>query len=382
MTYPLHLNDIQAIQQSKHALEHLYAKNKNLYIDLFFHEEDVAIKDDVTSLLLTGILKRVKNKYRANVQVFSLSGKFICTDFLFSIHRIKNNRFVRRIDDVWPILPYESPYLAKKAIVQQGDYVLDLATGSGIIAIFCADKAKKVIATDINPRAIHYAKFNAILNNVENKIEFRGGDSFAPLKREKFDLIIWNGPTLAVPKTDGKYPIYCDGGEDGLRFTRTFIQDAPKHLTPKGRMQWLDPSLGTKEIPESLNMLTTAWKNKKFKIIYQRRVKPTNYWATLDFLDKKMYTPTKNLPARPLWTKPVTEKEIRTWTDNLRRKQYTHIHAGMYMVYPAKTFSVQTTELKRKVFKAMNRLPKEYHQLSHTTIKTQLRICENYEKIE
>ncbi|MBI4057811.1 methyltransferase, partial [Candidatus Microgenomates bacterium] len=197
-------------------------------------------------------MKRVGKGYRANVQIFPLSGMFICTDFVVSIHKMKKNRFVRSKDDVWAMFAYESPYIAKKVMVRKGDRVLDLATGSGVIAIFCAKKAKRVIATDINPKALHYAKFNATLNNVENKIEFRAGNLFKPVKKLKFDLIVWNGPTLSVPNAPEKYPIYCFGGIDGLAFTRRFIEESPKYLMKKGRMQWLDSSISTEKEPESL----------------------------------------------------------------------------------------------------------------------------------
>ena len=57
-----------------------------------------------------------------------------------------------------------------------------------------------MIATDINPKAINYAHFNAILNGVEEKMDFRVGDLFAPVKGMKFDLIIWNGTNSGNPK--------------------------------------------------------------------------------------------------------------------------------------------------------------------------------------
>src|SRR3989344_9291415 len=259
------LKNKSLVKSCKPILEEFYKRYKREYIGIFLHQKDIEFREiDLMPLVEAGILKKVRNKFRANVQVFPLSGKFICTDFMLNTHNIRNGKFVRNKDDVWAILAYESPYIAKKAIVENGDVVLDLATGSGIIALFCADKAKKVVATDINPKALHYAKFNAILNNLEDKIEFRLGNMFAPIKNMKFDLIIWNGPTLAVPNIKKKYPIYCFGGADGLNFTRKFIKRAPKYLSKRGKMQWLDPSLGTNTEPESLKIIKQEWKNRKF----------------------------------------------------------------------------------------------------------------------
>lgn len=373
------LKNKELIRSCKPVLQAIYQKSKKKYIELFFHEKDVELDGfDVEPLVKTGIIRKVGSKYRANVQVFPLSGKFICTDFLFSIHRIKNGRFVRRRDDVWAILPYESPYIAKKSIVEKDDVVLDLATGSGIIAIFSAEKAKKVIATDINPKAINYARFNAILNGLEHKIEFRTGDMFEPVRGMKFDLIIWNGPTISVPDAREKYPIYCFGGPDGLEFTKRFIEEAPQYLTQKGKMQWLDPSIGSASNPESLEIIKREWKNRKYMVVYVKRTEPSDLFKTIKYLDKRMiYEPLRG-PKRPLWTKPITAEEYQSWLAFLKAHEYTHIHAGMYRVYPDTRFRIVKTVARKMVFKRMNQLPEEWHFLSYQRILQLLKICESY----
>ena len=263
------LKDKELIKSCKPILQKLYNKHKKEYIDLFFYEKNLTFKNvDVIPLIKTGILKKIKNKLRANVQVFPLSGRFICTDFNYSANRKVGKTYTTQKDGVWGILPEETPVMAKKAIVKKGDVVLDLATGSGMIGIFCAEKAKKVIVTDINPKAINYAKFNAILNGVDKKMDFRVGDLFSAVKGTKFDLIIWNGPTVAVPETPKKYPVYSYGGMDGAEFTRKFIDEAFNHLKPKGRLQWYDCAVGTKEMPVSMDYLRKEWKDKKIKVVF------------------------------------------------------------------------------------------------------------------
>jgi release factor glutamine methyltransferase len=373
----------KVIRSCRQVLEELYRKSKRKYIEIFFHEKDVEIDKlnvDISPLLKTGIVRKVGGRIRANVQVFPLSGKFICTDFLFSIHRVRNGRFVRRRDDVWAILPYESPYIAKKAIVERGDVVLDLATGSGIIALFCAEKAERVVATDINPKAIKYAKFNAILNNLEEKIEFKIGDLFEPVRGMKFDLIIFNGPTIAVPNAPEKYPLYCFGGPDGLQFTKRFIKEAPYYLTKKGKMQWLEPSIGTIEEPESLKIIRKEWKDKKFKVIYVKRAGPDDLFKVIRYIDKRLwYEPIDPKIKRPLWIKPLTKEEYINWISFLRRNGYTHIYSGMYKVYSDRKFKIIKIDERKKLFKRMNYLSlNEYHFLSYSRILQLLKICESY----
>ncbi len=367
------------IRSCKPILEELYKKYRRKYIELFFHEKDIAFnKFDLSPLVKCKILRKVNGKYRPNVQVFPLSGKFICTDFIISSHRIKNSKYVRRRDDVWGILAYESPYIAKKAMVKKGDLVLDMATGSGIIALFCAEKAKKVIATDINPRAINFATFNAILNGLESKIEFRLGDMFKPISGMKFNLIIWNGPTISTPGGKEKNPIYCYGGASGNVFTKKFINESPKYLKRNGRMQWLDPSLGTEKEPETIRFIKENWKIKPFKIIYEDRVGADDLFKVIKYTDKKLVEDPYNGIKCSLSTRYITREDYEKWIDFLKRNNYTHIYALMVIVQKNKNFRIRKVVPKKILFRYMNYLPMEWHMLGYGRINQLIKICENY----
>jgi release factor glutamine methyltransferase len=81
--------------------------------------------------------------------------------------------------------------------------VLDMGTGSGVCAVFCARHARRVVAVDINSAAVRCATINALMNRVEHKIEARHGDLFAPVPDERFDLILFNPPFLrGIPRDD------------------------------------------------------------------------------------------------------------------------------------------------------------------------------------
>jgi SAM-dependent methyltransferase len=116
-------------------------------------------------------------------------------------------------------------YLVDHLDIPKGGVVLDLCTGSGIIALFAAKKAGKVIATDINPRALAMAHFNARINHVDKKIEFRQGDMFNPVEGLLFDLII------ASPPYQGKKSWISE-----KRLTEAILKNADKHLRPKGSL--------------------------------------------------------------------------------------------------------------------------------------------------
>jgi release factor glutamine methyltransferase len=88
-------------------------------------------------------------------------------------------------------------------VVGQHAEVLDMGTGSGICAVFAARYVRRVVAVDINAAAARCAAVNALLNNIEERIETRHGDLFAPVAGERFDLILFNPPFLVgEPRND------------------------------------------------------------------------------------------------------------------------------------------------------------------------------------
>lgn len=77
---------------------------------------------------------------------------------------------------------------------------LDMGTGCGICAVFTADLGYRVVGVDINPFAVRCAKANILLNNLEDAVEIRQGDLFAPVSGRTFDLVLFNPPFYrAIP---------------------------------------------------------------------------------------------------------------------------------------------------------------------------------------
>ncbi|MSS76627.1 MAG: peptide chain release factor N(5)-glutamine methyltransferase [Methyloglobulus sp.] len=76
--------------------------------------------------------------------------------------------------------------------------IIDLGTGSGIIAITLAAERPhiNVSATDISPTALHIAKMNAAKHKVEH-IQFYQSNWFDSVPDGKFDLIVSNPPYLS-----------------------------------------------------------------------------------------------------------------------------------------------------------------------------------------
>lgn len=115
---------------------------------------------------------------------------------------------------------------------------LDLGTGCGVQALHLATHSDRVVATDVNQRALAMARFNAALNDVDDKIDVRDGSFFAPVAGERFDLIATNPPFVISPAT-GERLVYRDSGLPGDQVVEHIVRNAPDHLADGGWCQVL-----------------------------------------------------------------------------------------------------------------------------------------------
>jgi len=120
--------------------------------------------------------------------------------------------------------------LAKLAVRRRVRRVLDLGTGCGIQALLAAKHAERVVATDINPRALGFAGFNARLNGIDN-VELRPGSAFDPVAGERFDLILANPPYVISPDTSYAYR---DSDLPADDLCRRIVTEAPAFLEAGG----------------------------------------------------------------------------------------------------------------------------------------------------
>ena len=138
---------------------------------------------------------------------------------------------------------------------QQGEgfaSILDIGTGSGCIPVSLGRYGKftNILAVDISPKALDYARKNAEKNNIH--IDFYESDLFAGVPGEwkgRLDAIVSNPPYIPKKDLDGLMtevkdfePMNAlDGGEDGLDFYRIIVEQAKEWLVDGG---WLFFEIG------------------------------------------------------------------------------------------------------------------------------------------
>ncbi|MEX1138832.1 MAG: HemK2/MTQ2 family protein methyltransferase [Bacteroidota bacterium] len=115
-----------------------------------------------------------------------------------------------------------------------GKDVLDLGTGSGVLALSAAAHGARVTATDINPQAVQCASENIRRNGFDSVIRALEGFLFDPLPGEVFDVIIFNPPYFDEPQ-NGSDNRALYGGRD-LSVIREFSRQAAAFLKPGGSL--------------------------------------------------------------------------------------------------------------------------------------------------
>jgi methylase of polypeptide subunit release factors len=228
-------------------------------IGLFLLQEDVpraavaaALGEDlVRDLLAIGLLAPAgRAALRAAASVYPCAGAFFATD-----HRHRPPGRAAPRDPVMYLGgdSYALAYLAPAP--PPGGRVLDLCTGSGVHAILAARGGARVFGIDVNPRALAFARWNAALNGVAARCEFRRGDLFAPLgpnggelarKRERveeasgpeaearFDLVLANPPFVPSPHGGRARIAFRDAGPAGEEVLARLLEGLPARLARDG----------------------------------------------------------------------------------------------------------------------------------------------------
>ena len=187
---------------------------------------------ELDRLVEMGLLAEHGVEVEALVHITAISGVFVATDR--TELRPQHHDYVAPISSGTLVL---GAFTTRRPI----DSALDLGSGSGFQALIAAGHSRHVVAVDINPRALRYTQFNALLSARPN-IEVREGSLFEPVRAETFDLIVSNPPYVISP--DNQYA-FQDAGFPGDTFAEGLVRALPGYLREGGfahiLVEWVIP---------------------------------------------------------------------------------------------------------------------------------------------
>ena len=179
----------------------------------------------IRACLQCGLLIKDGTNYRPTANVVPVGTALLASD-LQRIEDQDDERFV-------PALCDAALHLNAVAIRQPVGKTLDLCSGFALHGVLSCPHSETVVASDLNPRAEQFARFNAALNGFEN-LRAVTGKLFDAVKGERFDLILANPPFVISPDAVTTFrfnPIELDG------FVQQMLSQAVDHLEAGGILQ-------------------------------------------------------------------------------------------------------------------------------------------------
>jgi len=199
----------------------------DLPTELFNSRLTPSEKETLVQLVLTRIEQRVPVAYLTNSAWFC--GHEFYVDERTIIPRSPISALIQdRFEDL---------------ISQEPNHILDLCTGSGCIAIACAQQflEAEVDAVDLSLDALDVAQINIERHGLAERVFPISSDLFNDIPKDKYDLIVTNPPYVDEEDLDDmpqefhfEPEMSLGSGADGLDITKRILAQAADYLTDNG----------------------------------------------------------------------------------------------------------------------------------------------------
>ncbi len=188
----------------------LFNEDQNILhlYNLFLLDESVPVAkiknllgENLYSKMLNNKILHTKdnNQVGSNISITPFSNQF----FFNEGHREFESLHIHQVSRSQNYLFEVTNLLKEKLIANKNNKILDLCSGSGALGMSVSELNSKIYGADLNPRAVEFAKINALLNS-RNANYIQGDSTNANLFKEKFNLLVANPPFHGLIKINSK----------------------------------------------------------------------------------------------------------------------------------------------------------------------------------
>jgi len=308
------LPDIKVAGQLKNVLLSIYDQSRSLYQQLLIEQKPIApeeINTDTHILIEANICRLHLGKLISNFRIYKVYELFVLTD----------SPDYNGSDRVWYLLEDESLLFAANIPDCTGKKVLDIGSGSGVLAIMAArNHADSVKSIDISPRATYISGFNAAINQITN-IEFITVSLNDFNTGAKFDYITFNPPFVPLPDHTN-YMLSGSGGRDGLALVHQLLAVMDRLAHPSTALSLISLSPGDEHISLLERLLISKYYGKSVTIT------STDVYGEV-------------APIEIIYKPFEQESFFDDWKNWLASQNYTNMHYLFINIFPASRYQFQ-----------------------------------------
>ena len=161
------------------------------------------------------------------------------------------------------------------ALTSSCSVAFDIGTGTGVLAAVLARRGiRRVVATDLDPRALLCAGENMVRLGLETQVELQSADLFP---QGRAALVVCNPPWLpARPSAAIERGIY----DPDSRMLMGFLSALPRHLEPQGEGWLILSDLAEHLGLRSRDELLTAFDQAQLQVLGRHDAPPTHFKAS------------------------------------------------------------------------------------------------------
>mmetsp|Transcript_16605 Transcript_16605/g.21028 ORF Transcript_16605/g.21028 Transcript_16605/m.21028 type:complete len:321 (-) Transcript_16605:21-983(-) len=239
--------------------------------------------------------------------------------------------------------------------------IIDFCAGSGIQAIstmvslkWCRPDATALFV-DINDRALRFAKFNALLNGIQEEristmnVDITAENDFIEhikFDNEPFDIILANPPFIPVPGKsassdsrsddsciENRYGLFSSGGPSGEDVLESIISLSPKLLRPKRGLlaivsEFMNPPEGKEGNQILLHKIKKWWSGRPTSFEHHNGEEIIHAHAKGILLTNEYPVSAATYSSR----RADNEFEFNTWSNHLKSCNIDSVSPGLMFV--------------------------------------------------